>query len=304
MPFISVDATTETILLLAVVLTPIPLGFLFLLWNRSRKQLGRAFPRKLLAVMLMPSGVYNALNMRASKDTLDSDSYEDISLARSKTIYKPKKGGGPNLAIVDPISDSTLNARYINYIQQMKEGKNKECLKFDSREEAYFHYYENTFLPTYKGATPEWITEEQQKVKAAKGILARRMQRERKTTVTDSTPEGNITQTDQKETETILLNPMTDAEYDDIVAAIERRLVEESAPIFPIAIDHDIVTLNDIAKWEHRPVPIVVTMSQYERGKLLERKKQHADAVKILILGIVATILMIGLSVAYKIFTK
>ena len=234
--------------------------------------------------------------MKASSDTIETKALDHIALARSKTIYKPMKSG-PNLAIIDPISDSTLNARLLNYVLQMKEGKNKERIKFDSKEEAFFNYYENKFLPNYKDAHADWIDEQKERVKAAKQIIARKT----KKTTTDFTDKGTI----GKETaEFTFLKPMSKIEYDNLVIAISNRLVEETEPIFPIEIDHETITLNDIAKWESKPESVVVTKSQFERGRELERKRQRGDAVKILVLGLVFSMVAIAASIGYRIFAK
>lgn len=292
---IPVDPTTELIFLAGWVLTIAIVIVQFFVFLISKSRLGILMPRDILTLVLNPSGVYTVMHTQPGEDDLHTHSRDEIFDARNGSIYKPEKGGGPNIAIVDPISDWSMNGRITNYILQMKAGKNPDGIKFNSRNEAYLSYYDDYYLPKHKDNL-QWFDEQKLMVKSAKAITV--MKSKKTTTEVTTAPTGETTTTQVQEE--IPHAPMSDSEYEDFILAINQRLLEETDEIYPITIDGEVITLRDVANWTGSPAPENTYKSKFNQGREFERSLGTKNAMAIMLYVVAIIALLLGGVIAYK----
>ena len=275
------DPVVEVLFFILLLFMLVPI-FVLLITNIIRKKrFGYVFPPKLLGLKMNPSQTFKMIELVATKDTVETKHQEEIFHAHERSIYAGD--GGTKLCVIIPISDFAQNARLVNYVLKLKDGKNKagkngETVRFSSLNEARLYFYENIFLPKDQENGPDWNKQEMKKVKQAKGLIMGI--REITEDQIQTSPDGTTTQLRRKEE--IPTGPMTASQFDDFMISIQERAIQYPVDIFAITIDGETLSFNALEKWMASPSPENTLDEQFMRGYRKGQRDSSRQASDIL----------------------
>lgn len=276
----------------------IPIVFLMVIALLRGKRLGQALPNNVTSIVLNPNKTYNVeTGLLAGGGVLHNRGYGKVYYSHANTIYKSVTGG-PNLALVLPTSEFSINGDFVRYVTKLKDGslaKDPETNKpliFNSLEDANLYAYEKFYLPTIKG-NPDWISEQHKLVQRAKGITITEEQKDTETNVSET---GQMQQLDRRQVRK--LKPMGPAEKVQFMTQVKNSIASLPQSVFELEIDGETMDLNGIDRFTGTPAPAVQLHNMYEKGLQDGRREGTGQAVKILLYAFAFAGLFLGVALA------
>lgn len=277
-------------------------GVFGVLWLISRMRDGSIFIKGTKTLVLNPNGSYDRVWMRSKKSSIETANHDRIYHAREKTTYH-SNGMGPNIAIVDPLADTSVNLRQVHYALAMKDGKNPEGKHFESYDEACLYAYENYILKDSKFSA---IRDEQMNmVKRARGseTFQAQVEDEDKMDLSNLPHPEALNQNAQQAT-VQKLKPMTPKEYDRFLMDVRGAISEWKTPLIPIVYDGEVMTLNGYSKWAGTPAPAITCKNEWQDGYDTRAQEEHNQPDKMIKFAIAFAIIIGSIAIFAIILMK